>query len=663
MEKRGQVTTFVVIGIVILVIVAGLLAYKFWFVSGDLDSQLDLHSRLPEEVKPVAQVLDSCVNDLTRQGVDKLGISGGYIEAPEEKFLTNIFVPLSSNLEILPGLAVPVWFRERPTGEQVTNVPLKRDMEKQLGDYVVDNFDQCLLMLNDMNKYRFTSETTDIDIKVSILDETVDVIVDYPVNVKIKDVEFLLENHLGRSEVPLGRLYDNAVEIMEAENEGLFLEKKTIEMLIAYDEEVPYSGIDMECYEKVWSKTEVIARFKEILQSNVASLRVKGTSYTNVQDYFEVEALDDSDDDLSVSFMYSPSWPTYVEVEPSKGDVLQGDSMSKGTSGFMTSVLSSFFCLSSHHFIYDIKYPVLVTLKDKNTGYVFNFVTEVIIDNNQPRKNSFEPLLEDTGENIICDNPQADLDVGVKYYDASGNYKSLNGATVYYKCYPARCDLGDSTNGGLVARVPGCVNGIIEAEKEGFYRGKTYDVSTNTGELTSVDVVLDKIYTKDVKMLVIDKNSGEVRQPYDDEQVTFDFVNDNGFVGRASFPDDMVIDLVEGHYTVSSYVVGESTWPVTTPKETIKNCVDVNSGGVLGFFGRETEKCFEVEMESFELDYALKGGVDFEFDLEQSDLASGNDLTVYTMVNPVPGDLEGMMALSLAVEENDKDPAFKYPVI
>src|SRR3990167_8457949 len=93
MEKRGQVTTFVVVGIVILIVLGGFLAYKFWFVKKDLDLQLNIHSKLPEEIKPVSQMLDSCTQDLLKNGVDMLGSSGGYIELPEEVFLTNLFIP------------------------------------------------------------------------------------------------------------------------------------------------------------------------------------------------------------------------------------------------------------------------------------------------------------------------------------------------------------------------------------------------------------------------------------------------------------------------------------------------------------------------------------------------------------------------------------------
>ena len=661
MEKRGQVTTFVVVGIVILIVLGGFLAYKFWFVKKDLDLQLNIHSKLPEEIKPVSQMLDSCTQDLLKNGVDMLGSSGGYIELPEEVFLTNLFIPLSSKLEVVNGFSVPVWFRERPTGEQVTNIPSKEEMEFQLENYVSENFYTCLELLSDFPNYNFVARKEEVKSKVNILDNIVEISVDFPIEINIRDINFLLSNQLARVEVPLGRLYENAVEILKKENENYFLERKTLDLLVAYDDEVPYSGIDLECYEKTWSKTKVVQRLKEILQSNVASIRISGTNYENVDDYFVVDALENPGSGLSVSFMYSPSWPTFVEVDPSKGDIMSGDSISRGTGGFLTKALSSFFCFSSHHFIYDIKYPVLVSLIDDKTGFNFNFVTQILIDNNQPRVNRFEPTLVNDVNNQVCEGANKYLEVRTGYSDG-GSYKPLNDVDVSYRCYPAKCGLGKSVDGVAAGLVPTCVGGSVEAEKQGFYRGKSTGVSTNE-ELESVNVMLNKIYPKKVKILVIEKETGEVREPFDDEEISFEFVNSNGFVGRVSYPDDSVIDLVEGHYVVTSYVIGESTWPVTTPKQKVENCVDVAKAGFLGLIGQQEEKCFEVETESIELDFALKGGTRFEFDVDPSDLINGNEIVIYTMVSPVAGDLESLMAVSLASESGEEDPNFRYPVI
>ena len=117
-----------------------------------------------------------------------------------------------------------------------------------------------------------------------------------------------------------------------------------------------------------------------------------------------------------------------------------------------------------------------------------------------------------------------------------------------------------------------------------------------------------------------------------------------------------------GDYEITAYVTGTSTWPITYPQQTIKNCVDAEKAGVLGFFKTE-EKCFETVITSTQLDSAIKGGVNFNYTFTREELASELPITIYTLAQAIPGSIEEMSSVYQSIDTNYLDPRFKYPEI
>ena len=62
------------------------------------------------------------------------------------------------------------------------------------------------------------------------------------------------------------------------------------------------------------------------------------------------------------------------------------------------------------------------------------------------------------------------------------------------------------------------------------------------------------------------------------------------------------------------------------------------------------------------MDYAIKGGVNFDWHFTRDELASDAPLTIYTMAQPIPGNQESMLKIQDQIDNNYLDPRFKYPV-
>ncbi len=675
MVKRGQAAAFIIIGLIILITVAGIIAVKKGILS-DLFKKIAGERRLvPQQIKPVQSYLDSCVTRLTEEGSSIMAFQGGYINPPKEAIPTTPFTPLESSLEIIPnsGFRTAVWFREKGNAVQETKVPTITDMEEDLGNYVEANFPACINNLTAFSNegYNFYADgipKADVQISKSKISTKLE----FPVNVKILDTNFTLKDHIGEVDSNLGKLYTMATEILSKENEHYFLEQKTIDMLVAYNDEVPFAGTDFSCTEKVWLKTNVEHSLKNILFENMAVMHVKDTNYelNNEQfKYLEFEALDTEDDEVTANFMYIPDWPTVIEINPSEGNVLRSDQISKKTGGQAAAIISSFLCLNTYRFVYDIKYPVLIALTDEN-GLTFQFATQVIIDNNQPRENRLTTLDLSDSTSQICQYPQRQVKIYTTAVDKNEDLVPLKDVSLSFKCFPASCPLGTSkldSDGEPVfdAVVPLCLNGVIEGTKEGYKQVfKTFFSSNDPNAEPVAVVALEPLYKKKIKILIIDKETGVAREPYSTEQVHFNFIHKQAtYQTTYAYPgEEDTIELLPGEYTIDSYLLrNSSTYKITLPKEVIESCVDTRDFGLFGFF-KTKQVCQSTETEPIEFDTVLTGGAaNVEHEFSREGLAGEGILTLYVLSSPIPGKLEDLQRTQIEIETNKDDPLFRAP--
>lgn len=654
-------TVFVVIGIVLLIVILIVLAVKEFVLKSDIENQLSKHKDVPLEVLPIVESVDSCLQGLSEEAINIIGLQGGYITLPQETIPTSPYSPLSRNLEILPNLETALWFRERSNGEQILEIPTKESMQAEIANYINENSIKCLNNLTYFvdQEYSISQTASSISL-VEIYDENVLIRLSVPLEVTYKGAIFPVDTFFAEIHSNLGKLYNTANEIANHEVNYYFLENMTLDMLIAYDSIVPYSGTKFECKQDTWSKTEVIKSFKEILTENTAAITIENTKTTPMDDYFSIDALEDSQKDISVNFKYSSNWPTTVEISPSEGDILKSDSTYQNS--IASQILSSFVCINNHHFVYDIKYPVLITLQDEN-NQIFQFAFEVILDNNQPRKST--TILEDIPQasDEICKYAGVPLTILTYSLNKFGELEPLTGVDVSFKCSTSTCKLGASNldnfgDASSIVQVPQCFNAIIEGNKEGYFRGKAI-VSTNENN-PQTTLALEPIQEKLVKLLVIDKDTGVKRDPFSSEQITFYFTHQTEpYTYVYNYPDP-TIKLIPGEYEISAFITGNSTWPIKFEKQTIENCVDLREPGILGLFATE-EKCFKQEIPEMELDFALKGGERFNYTFERYDLGNSQLIGLYILAQPLPSNADQLAQISLALDTNHEHPNFRYP--
>jgi hypothetical protein len=555
LSKRGQLTLFIILAIIIVAGIAGFFIYRNY-----------TKPLVSNNAKPVYDYYLSCIEQLTEEGAGILGSRGGYIETPDFE-PGSPYMPSSSQLDFL-GIGVPYWFYVSGNNIVREQVPTKSEMEFELRQYIQNNLQGC-----DFSDFERRGYLVDVDegmVDVKIESNQIRVSVRNDVRLSFEEEFFLFNQHRVDVNSKLGNFYDLARRIYEVQRKENFLENYALDTLTL---NAPTTGFEEGCTPLFFNFNEIRSDVVEALSENIAAVKVKGNYYSNVDDYFIVDSGITVRED--VNFMYFPQWPTKIEI--------YGDEFVEPV-GLQEGLEILGFCFVEYEFIYDVVFPVLVQVSDGSE--VFQFPIIVSIERNQ-----INPDLISGGyfgeEEIICKNRNQEVEV--RTVDLDGNPVP---ATISISCLRERCYIGEigSRDGSLVAKVPTCVNGFIEARAEG-YASSSYMISTN--EESSAEILMKKIYD-------VDLNLGDIQG---DALVQF---TSDGFSRSVMYPDTKEIQLVEGIYDVTVQVFGESG--LILPARTEQKCFESSSSGISGFFGGTEKKCMEIQIPEQEIDQVLIGG-------------------------------------------------------
>ncbi|MBS3172019.1 hypothetical protein J4438_00345 [Candidatus Woesearchaeota archaeon] len=655
MKKRGQVTIFIVLGIVILVVFGFL-----FFVRGNVNEasfEEEMSSlTVPKEIESVKLYFDNCVEDLVDEGLTTIGEQGGYINLPKDIMFRSYTNPFSNSLEIYDGLKVAYWYYESANGIEMNQVPSLENIEVELENYINDNFKECYYNIYSFEQegYEFSLPSL-VNSDVKINTNNIQVSVNALVSVNHKDVNANIEKHMILVDSKFGDMYDSAVSIMNKENEEMFLEEKTIDMMVVYDE-IPFSTTEFSCEKKIWQKSQVLEDMKGIVSTNIDQIRLdqpESSGAIKTNDYFEIDIPKKAG--INDYFIYSTSWPMQMDVSPTKGDILVGDAITQSVPE-ISKFLNLFFCLNNYHFVYDIKYPVLIRLTDSK-GYTLQFATMVRIDNNQPREYNEEVVNYDDADKFskdFCENKVMPVETRVYDYD---KFSSIAGASVSYKCFSSICYIGETNEDGLLqANFPPCLNGVVIAQKEGY---EINGESLSTNSESSAAVYLDKYYDLSLDIKTLDLDDGYTRLIEDRYQTVIQFENlDNGYVTMVT-QDDKTIKLTNGNYKITEYLLTSSDLEIELKSDTFTQCVSVPKAGVLGLFLKD-DKCFDTQVESSELTDVIVGGATFEWNQE---LSSAKKITVYVPYDMMPRVQNDLITIFNNIQTTKDNSNFRYPSV
>jgi len=614
--NRGQVTVFIIIAIILITIVALFFAFR--------GEKIEV-GNIPASLSPVYASFLSCLEQKTLVGVDILESQGGYIYVPDFEPGSD-YMPFSSQLDFL-GNPVPYWYYVSANNIQKQQMPSKKEMQAQLGAFVEERIRDC-----DYSDYYGAGVEIDLGTplaKVSILGEEIEVDLKMGMGLTRGEDSVFVEDHKVLVSSKLGKLYDSAKLIYEEEQKNLFLESYAVDTLHSY---VPVDGVEISCGPKTWNAEEVFDDLEKAIEANTLALKSSGAG----NDYFVVKGLS-IDPGVEVSFFNSRNWPHAFEVTPSESVMMLatpvGNQPGLGALGF---------CYVPYHFVYNVKYPVLIQVSsgiENGQEEIFQFPVAVVLQGNNPR----QPLIGDaSGIEVpeLCGYKNNRVRVNV--FD--NNLRSID-ADVSYECFSETCYIGKSVDGSLDSSFPQCVNGFVVVRAEGYKEKK--QMLTTTKE-TSIDVSLEKLYELGID-LTLDGNSYS-------QNALVSFTSEDYSVS-AFYPEQKSVKLAEGQYEVQVHIYRDSSLKLS--ELTYEECTEIPRSGIGGILGFTKEKCFEVSVPAQDISNALAGGGKQNYYLTESELEGASFIEIDSSALPVPRTLEELQNNYLLFEGKGLGVGFK----
>ena len=481
-NSKSQAAIFIIIALII--ILSGVL--YFFYQRQSVEQEVDV---VQPEISPVKLYVENCIKSIAEDGLETIGLTGGYIAIPE-----SIGSNPSAYLTSFPesGFKIPYWWHDG-----IEAVPAEDFINRQLASHVQSELKSCI---NNFEPFASSFEISELDnpiVGVQFNENDVSVRLKYPLEIISRngDVRQLVQNFNYILPIRFKKVYGLAKAVMERENADYFLEKKTID-LYSMDTDIPTTDMEATCSQKTWQLSSIKQKLQTLLRVNLPYIRIKGTDYnpnsyvpnpkgksTYADSYYqhhyiwEIGKDEKKHKNMKVAFAYE-NWPMEMFARPSSNGILRSNSQ-KGND------MLSFFCLHTWHFTYDVEYPVLATVNDqetdKNKAYQFSFSFKVAVDHNQPgRQAAGTALFESTADvssDEFCSDVRNEITVFTVNNATGEDIKDVN---LTFICGRFYCDIGASgwlsfgAAAGLARRLPYCVNGVVRGVKNGYAEAKSF---------------------------------------------------------------------------------------------------------------------------------------------------------------------------------------------
>ncbi|MEK6867505.1 MAG: hypothetical protein AABX98_01650, partial [Nanoarchaeota archaeon] len=414
-SRSAQVTVFIIIGLILLLTVGVIVYFQYAYKKVQT-------FELSEE--PVSAYVQQCLVDITEEGVMLAGKNGGYIfqeELSDEQKEFLQLLPFNSDTLLLANgkQQLRYWYYQMNDGIDRVAIP---ELEKQTEDdgsiqdqlerYVEQQLPVCINDFEALEKTgKAITETGELSVSAIIADQAVEVTALLPLEIEEAETTTTQDSFSATVPVGLKPAYELAREIAEHELNTLFLEQTTRNLLATYSQvDKDYlppmaGGLHFEpCANRVfWFYNNVHDDVRQMLAANIPFLKVQNTKYGEIVidkkkeadeetrdlrqavfDAFVIPLTGNTYENLMVNFNYQTNYPM---------DLMFGNNIGYGLiqpSIFEINILIANLCMFEYNYLYNVKYPVVVTITDptsaiEQNAFIFQFPLQVVVKNNYPR--------------------------------------------------------------------------------------------------------------------------------------------------------------------------------------------------------------------------------------------------------------------------------------
>lgn len=508
-SRKAQITVFIIIGIILVLSVG---VYTYLRTAGIKPAEI-----FQPKAPPVVAFIDACIEKTASDALSAMGDQGGYITLPD-----NIALDPTKHVNLIPGVGgevspkVPYWYFEG-----ANQIPSIEYMQVQVETYIDQNLAFCLENYTDLRDEYMITEISGYSADVVFTEQETVIGLSYAVDIQPRGQEEItsVEQFLVRLDIPVRRMWQLANDLLNAENEKTFFENMTMNVMSSHSpEDIPFSGMLFECGRKQWLLSDIKRKTIKAIEPAVTGIRFKNTDHPPflendddyrrvhdaVQDWRESEIrkplrlpddipedsyeyfqyyfdfTDRNYDDFKVVSTYKKEWGMNMLSTPNQYGV-----MKSSVQSLQSRIIQMLLCLNTYHFVYDVTYPVMISINDPeamhNTGYVFRFAFPVQIFHNAPDRTLLPTTIIEPIEfaSDVC-GFLAPEEHTIRVRDRITNAE-LSKVNLTFQCLTIACDLGYTrTNNRHLqwsGQFPeGCYAPIITANRSGYlYTEKQHD--------------------------------------------------------------------------------------------------------------------------------------------------------------------------------------------
>ncbi len=493
MTKKGQLTVFIIIGILLILAVGIFLYAQRERALVPTEAEEIRLAEVPVEMHPLRDFIQSCVYTIAKDGLQKLGERGGYInslQAPPFESTSGAAVQFAPG----SGLTVPYWWHMSSRNNCVGDCAFTseqpklqraqggaRSVEGQLDAYLAQELPSCFGEFEQFTEQEFTIiPAGELKPETRINRGNVAILLDYPLQATRAGQTFALKEFASIIPLDFFGMYQLANNITSLEAEHAFLERATRTLIDVFGRTnenalPPVSEMEFGFGSgTIWTKMDVEEKLMQLLTAYIPMLKVTHTrNYKFIpapagkdREFYEVlynrgftVPVLEPHRDLEVKFTYLPWWKPYLDLN-CNGQLCQPEGISS-TLGFL-------FGVRRYTFAYDASYPVLVEITNPGAyggeGYSLRFFLETNLRNNEPLA-KLEPLpaLELREQSSLLCDPSQRTSGNITINVRSSSGQPVDGAEIIYMCGTETCHIGTSIGGKLAGRMPRCFNGLLAA--------------------------------------------------------------------------------------------------------------------------------------------------------------------------------------------------------
>ncbi|MEM0465781.1 MAG: hypothetical protein QXW97_03740 [Candidatus Pacearchaeota archaeon] len=181
-NKKSQITIFIIISIFIIVIALVLFFIKF---------NNEKKGNIPNAIMPIQTFAEECIKETGEQALFNIGWSGGYISPPINSSTIN---------------GIPYYY-----DKGLYLIPSKERIENEISSYINDMLVYCYYNLQNLSNYQIKQGY--IETFTTIENDNVIIKVNSPLVITFKSKIYKLKNFNTKIPVRLGKIYEFAKNI------------------------------------------------------------------------------------------------------------------------------------------------------------------------------------------------------------------------------------------------------------------------------------------------------------------------------------------------------------------------------------------------------------------------------------------------------------------